>query len=89
MCIQTLTLTASQAVTGTKVLVFQPTKVSVPIYPKYQTAEVQAFAAPEDDFSDEDVQSAAAALEALYEGLPDGQRAVIVQLLHQASQAAG
>jgi hypothetical protein len=88
MCIQTLTLTASQAI-KTKTLTFGSDQIQIPIYKQYQTAEVQAFAAPEDDFSEEDIDPALGAIETLYEGLPDGQRAVIVQLLRQASQAAG
>jgi hypothetical protein len=88
MCIQTLTLTATQAA-GPKTLIFGPTQTRVPIYSQYQTAEVQGFSAPADDFTDEDIEGAAVALETFYDGLPEGQRAVIVQLLHQASQAAG
>jgi hypothetical protein len=86
MCIQTLTLTASQSA-GTRWMKFS-SQMRVPINQPYQTAEVQGFAAP-DDFGDEDIAGAAAALEHLYESLPEGQRAVIVQLLRQASQAAG
>jgi hypothetical protein len=88
MCIQTLTLTASQSVKKSRVLRFEPAQMRVPIHTAYQTPEVQGFAAiPE--IGDEDIEGAAAALETLYASLPDGQRAVIVQLLSQASQAAG
>jgi hypothetical protein len=87
MCIQTLTLTASQSL-GSRQFKFRAGQLHVPIHNVYQTTEVQGFAAP-DDIRDEDIEGAAAALETFYEGLPAGQRAVILQLLNQASQAAG
>jgi hypothetical protein len=88
MCIQTLTLTASQGVKTTRLMTFKGSQMSVPVHRPYQTVEVQGFAAL-DDFGDEDIDGAAAALETFYQNLPKGQQAVIVQLLRQASLAAG
>lgn len=64
--------------------VFKPTKTTVPI----QVPEVRAFEISGDP-TQPDADAAAAALEDFYTTLPEGQQAIIAQLVLQAAEAAG
>jgi hypothetical protein len=61
---------------------FKPLGTTVPLF----VPEVKGFEASVDPTQD-DADAAAAALEALYNGLPQGQQAVLAQIVLQATQA--